>query len=76
MNYSVRQSLCRHALETLPDSTSARKRILHGVLEVLRDTDPLRITAKRMLIHIASFEAEQRELPLRTDGNGDGEGSK
>ena len=57
-----RRFLCWHALVWLPDSVTGRRRVLRGVLGVLGEFDPVRLAAKRMLVHLDAVEAERREL--------------
>lgn len=73
-NYADRQFVCMHALETLPDSVMARRRLLRGVQDILKEFDPVRIAAKRMLVHMDAIDREQKQLPFSISGNGDGDG--
>jgi hypothetical protein len=72
LNYPDVQYLCRHAIETLPDSIQARRRVLQSVVAVLKTTDPIRVIAQTIDQHMDAADAEQRDLPNIDDSKGDG----
>jgi hypothetical protein len=76
MSLSPKRTLCLHALQTLPDSSSQRRLILDGIRQVLGPGDEIRQKARGMLQLMEQFEKEQRELPFEggVDGDGDGKG--
>jgi len=72
--------LIDHALATLPDSISARKRLLRASVNVMKSNHPQYKTAVATLFTLEKHEAQQAKLPLksgllrRSDGDGDGDG--
>lgn len=77
---NVLNVLVDHALATLPDSISARKKLLRAILHTMTTSHPEHARVLRMLGFINKHEAEQAKLPLRSpmirddSGNGDGDG--
>lgn len=68
---NAKQALCQHAIDTLPDSTSAKRAILTGITRTLHGDDELSLKAKVLLHCLDEFDAAQKELPL-SNGEGDG----
>ena len=56
------QLLALHALQTIPDSTKARKELLQAVAGALRDNDSIKATAKTMLEAMRTVDRVQAEL--------------
>lgn len=57
-------NLINHVIGTLPDSLSARKRLLADTLEVLPRTHPARRRLKTMLTFLESHEQQQLEFSI------------
>jgi hypothetical protein len=58
----AKEFLAIHCIATLPDSISARKRILAAIIRSLAKNNPTRISAQLMLRHILHQESEQMKF--------------
>lgn len=67
---SLKQKLCLHVLDTLPDSTNERAELLEAIVQVLPAGDPVRSKSFLMLELMHAFDEHQRNLPFGEKGNG------